>query len=236
MHIGRGLKPMIKVANTLNKGGTGKTTFTKNLATAATGAGLAAYIFDMDTQQNAENWTIRRKNRHNIEMPFGQFVTEGRLLSELARVEALGCDLAFIDTPPGKSTEALAAVEASDIVLMPIWNDQDSYDGLEKTASLARRLGKPAYAILNHAEPNSRVHEDTARAVCAGIEVVMAPVVLHRYRAHQLASAEGLTAQESEPDSAAAQEIAALWNWFSALVHIGTPAPVHKKSRQKVAS
>ena len=227
---------MIKASITLNKGGTGKTTFTKNLATAATQAGLAAYIFDMDSQTNAENWILRRQDRQSIPMPSGQFVTEGRLLTELARVEGIGCDLAFIDTPPGKSTEALAAVEASDIVLMPFWNDQDSYDGLEKTAGMARRLGKPAYAILNHAEPNSRVHEDTARAVLAAMDVSMAPVVLHRYRAHQLASAEGLTAQEAEPDSAAAQEIAALWNWFSAIVHIGTPAPVHKKSKQKVAS
>jgi hypothetical protein len=56
----------------------------------------------------------------------------------------------------------------------------------------------------------------------------MAPVVLHRYDAHRLANPKGLTAQELEPKSMAAQEISMLWDWFSATLQMGTSAPVHK--------
>jgi chromosome partitioning protein len=222
------------ITSTLNKGGTGKTTLIKNLGTAATEAGLNVVVLDMDTQQNAEKWARRRKDRHDLELPFIQFVTEGDLSAELARVEKAGCELVLIDTPPGRNTEAPAAVEVSDLVLMPFWNDQDSYDGLEKTAGLARRMGKPAFGILNHSTPNSRSHEDTAREVLTALGVPMAPVVLHRYDAHRVASAEGLTAPEMDAKSIPAREVAQLWEWICAQVQLRTSAPVHKK--QKVAS
>ena len=44
------------VTVTINKGGVGKTTITKNLATVAAAAGLTVLIVDMDTQQNADAW------------------------------------------------------------------------------------------------------------------------------------------------------------------------------------
>jgi len=48
----------------------------------------------------------------------------------------------------------------------------------------------------------------------------MATVVLHRYDAHRLANPKGLTAQELDPPSVAAQEVAALWEWFSATLQL----------------
>ncbi|GJH22770.1 ParA family protein [Caballeronia novacaledonica] len=227
---------MKTIAVTLNKGGTGKTTLTKSLAAAATATGLDVLILDMDTQQNSEKWGRRRKDRHKLELPFVKFVTEGDLIGELDKARNNGCDLVFIDTPPGRNTEAPAAVEVADLVLIPIWNDQDSYDGLEKTVGLARRMGKPAVSILNFATPNSRIHEEEAREVVAACNVEMAPHVLHRYDAHRLASAVGLTAQEMDPESIPAREIAQLWEWICAQVHPGTGAPVRRKSKQKVAS
>jgi cellulose biosynthesis protein BcsQ len=62
----------------------------------------------------------------------------------MQRAESAGCDVVFIDTPPGRNSEAPAAVEAADIVLVPFWNDQDAYEGVAKTAMLAKRLGKSA--------------------------------------------------------------------------------------------
>jgi len=130
--------------------------------------------------------------------------------------------LVFIDTPPGRNSEAPAAVESSDLVLIPFWNDQDAYEGVARTAMLVKRLGKPAYGVLNFAAPNSRSHEETARAVLEAIPLPMAPVVLHRYDAHRLANPKGLSAQELDPGSMAAQEIGTLWEWFSATLQSGT--------------
>jgi len=220
---------MHTVAVTINKGGVGKTTITKNLASAAVAAGLTVLIVDMDTQQNADAWG-RRRRQHQPErqLPIGQFTTERDLPDVLERARSAECDLVLIDTPPGRSTEAPAAVEAADFVLIPFWLETDAFEGLKKTADLARRLGTPAAAVLNFATPNSRSHEESAREVIKALDVPMSPVVLHRYEAHRNANPSGLTAFESEPDSRAAAEIAALWAWLSSELHVGTNAHVHK--------
>ncbi len=219
---------MRTIAVTINKGGVGKTTLTKSLATAATAAGLNVLILDMDTQENATSWGQRRTKHHHRPLPLTRFTTERSLSAELQRAEEAGCDLVFIDTPPGRNSEAPAAVECSDVVLIPFWNDQDAYEGVARTALLVKRLGKSAIGVLNFATPNSRSHEDTARLVLEAIPLLMAPVVLHRYDLHRLANPKGLTAQELEPGSVAAQEIAALWTWFSATWQMSTDAHVHK--------
>jgi chromosome partitioning protein len=97
-----------------------------------------------------------------------------------------------------------------------------------KTAGLVRRIGKPAFGVLNFATPNSRSHEETARAVLDAIPLPSAPVVLHRYDVHRLASIKGLTAQELEPGSIAAAEIGSLWEWLGATLQLTTGALVHK--------
>lgn len=220
---------MQTVAVTINKGGVGKTTITKNLATAAAAAGLTVLIIDMDTQQNADAWG-RRRRQHQPErqLPLVQFATERDLPEVLERARAAECDLVLIDTPPGRSTEAPAAVEAADFVLIPFWLETDAFEGLKKTGDLARRLGTPAAAVLNFATPNSRSHEESARDVLKALDVRMSPVVLHRYEAHRNANPTGLTAFEAEPDSRPAAEIAALWDWLRAELQISTSAHVHK--------
>ena len=98
-----------------------------------------------------------------------RFTTEGDLADELERARAAGCDLAIIDTPPGRSSEAPAAVESADLVLIPFTaEDVDAFDGVPPTARLARMAGKPAAEILNFAFPGSKAQEETARGVLGG--------------------------------------------------------------------
>jgi len=218
---------MRTIAITINKGGVGKTTLTKHLATAASAAGHNVIILDMDTQQNATTWGKRRSQQHDDPLPVVRFVTENDLAEELERARKAGCDLALIDTPPGRSSEAPAAVEAANLVLIPFWLESDAFDGVAKSAGLARRLGTPSVGVLNFATPNSRSHEDAARSVLEALDVRMSPIVLHRYEAYRLANPKGLTVQELEPESRAAAEIAALWEWLRAEVQLSTSAHVH---------
>lgn len=220
------------IAIAINKGGTGKTTTTKSLATAATDAGLNVLILDMDTQQNSVKWGRRRKDQQDKPLPIARFTTEGDLADELARAREAGCDLAIIDTPPGRNTEAPAAIEAADLVLVPVEaQDVDSFEGVPPIARLARMAGKPAVAILNKAFPGSKSQQETAQGVMDAIGIPLAPVVLHRYNAHRDASPEGLTAQEFEASGQAAKEVAALWDWVSAQLQPRTNAIVHKRKR-----
>jgi len=227
------------VAVAINKGGTGKTITSKSLATAASAAGFNVLLIDMDGQEDARKWGTRRKERNPYKiLPLVKFITETSLPEELELARRAGCDLVVIDTPPGRSPESVAAVEVADLVLIPVEaDDQDSFDGIPKTARLARSSETPAFGILNKATPNSRGQIETARLVFEAAKVPMAPVVLHRYKEHHDANPKGLTAQELDPGSVAATEIKALWEWFGAQLQLGTgarlqsgPAPdLHQK-------
>jgi len=221
-------RPVVAIA--INKGGVGKTTTAKNLATAATLAGYLVVVLDVDTQENSSKWGRRRSDQQtDKDLPLTKFTTENGLKGEIERARKAGCDLIFIDTPPGKSAEALAAIDEADLTLIPFQPDIDSYEGVAITAKVARRLGKPAFGILNFAPPNSRVHEETARAVLEEIQLPFVPAVMYRYDAHRIANLRGLTAQELEPDGNAAADIAKLWSWLSAHLQLGNRAQVHER-------
>jgi chromosome partitioning protein len=142
----------------------------------------------------------------------------------------------FIDTPPGRSTEAVAAVEAADLMLIPFEaDDQDSFDGIPKTARLARANDTPTVGILNKATPNSRGQIETARLVSEAAKIPLAPVVIHRYHQHRDANPKGLTAQELEPGSTAAAEVGALWDWLCAELQLSTSANVHRRKYHEIS-
>jgi chromosome partitioning protein len=214
------------IAIAMQKGGVGKSTLTRSLAVAATQAGLNVLAFDMDAQQSMTQWADRRK----ASLPAVRFVTEIELPKQLRQAEDAGCDLVVIDTPPARSSEAPAAVEAADLVLIPCTADIEAFEQLPRTARLARTTGKPAAAVLTMAQPNSQNEEKIAQEVFASIGIPMAGAILHRFKVHRDASREGVTAQELEPKSKAAQEIQALWEWICAQMHISTNAYVHNKN------
>src|SRR3954454_15431056 len=131
---------MKTVAVAINKGGTGKTTTTKSVATAAAAAGFNVLVLDMDSQENSRKWGGRRKAQPPDKLfPLVKFTTKASLAEELEQAKRAGCDLVIIDTPPGRSSESVSAVEAADLVLIPFEaEDIDAYDGVPKTARLAR--------------------------------------------------------------------------------------------------
>jgi chromosome partitioning protein len=222
MHMGTKV-----VAVTINRGGTGKTMITRSLATAAAAAGLTVLILDMDTQQNSTNW--RRRRPEELTLPLVQFTTENDLEQTIDRARAAECDLIVIDTPPGRSTEAAAAVEAADLVLIPCSPEVESFEGLPRTARLVRTTGKPAFVVPNLVNPTSIGEDQSIRGVAEAQGLPSVPVTFHRYTvAHREGSLRGKTAREIQPDSKAAAEIDALWSWICAELQLTTIANVHK--------
>lgn len=220
---------MKTIAIAMQKGGVGKSTLTRSLAVAGAKAGLNVLALDMDAQQSTTQWAERRAEQ----LPLVRFVTEIELPKVLKQAQEAGCDLAIIDTPPARSTEAPAAVEFADLVLVPCTPDIEAYEQLQRTERLARTTGKPAAAVLTMAQPNSRAEREIAQEIFAQINLPMAPAVLHRFKVHRDASRDGQTAQEMEPDSKAAQEIQALWEWVCAEMQLGTSARVHNRVRAR---
>lgn len=220
---------MKTIAIVMQKGGVGKSTVTRSLAVAAAKAGLNVLTLDMDAQQSTTQWAERRVEQ----LPLVRFVTEIELPKVLKQAEEAGCDVAIIDTPPARSTEAPAAVEFADLVLVPCTPDIEAYEQLPRTERLARTTGKPAIAVLTMVQPNSRSEQEVAHEIFVQLKLPMAPVILHRFKVHRDASRDGQTAQEMEPDSKAAQEIQALWAWICAHLQLSTNAVVHKRKRTR---
>jgi chromosome partitioning protein len=220
---------MKTIAIAMQKGGVGKSTLTRSLAVAGAASGLNVLTLDMDSQQSITQWADRR----SAELPLVRFVTEIDLPKVLKQAEEAGCDLVIIDTPPARSTEAPAAVEYADLVLIPCSPDIEAYEQLPRTARLARTTGKPAAGVLTLAQPNSRSEVEIAREIFAKLKLPMVPAILHRLKVHRDASREGLSAQEMEPDSKAAQEIQEIWDWVRAELQLGTSARVHKQAKAR---
>jgi chromosome partitioning protein len=218
------------VAVAMQKGGVGKSTLTRCLSVAAVEAGLNVVVLDMDNQQSTKQW----RDRRDAALPVVLFCTEIDLPRELSKAEAAGCDLVIIDTPPARSTEAPAAVEASDLVLMPCTPDIEAYEQLPRTVRLARTTGKPAFAVLTMATPNSVSEVATAKEVFKAIGAPMAPPVIHRLKVHRDASRLGSTPLELEPEGNAAAESVELWNWLSAELQLSTRALVHNRTSAHV--
>lgn len=195
----------------MQKGGVGKSTLARSLAVAAARDGLSVLIIDMDAQQSVSQWAERRED----DMPVVEFSTENELPKKLKLANG-AADLVVIDTPPARSTEAPAAVEVADLVLIPTTPDVEPLEQMPRTLRLCRGFSRPVWAVINMANPTGPAEVAQTREVIEAMGAKAAPVVLHRRKSHRDASASGQTVQEADPSSKAADEVAALWKWVRA--------------------
>ena len=95
----------------MQKGGSGKTTLVQSLAVAATLAGRAVAIIDLDPQATSCNWGDRRNDDLAIIS-----IQPARLAQALNAAREEGADLVIIDTPPRAADAAMAAAQAADLM------------------------------------------------------------------------------------------------------------------------
>lgn len=200
----------------MQKGGVGKSTLVRSLAVAAARDGLSVLILDMDAQQSVSQWGERRE----AEMPVVVFSTENELPRRLEQAKD-AADLVIIDTPPARSTEAPAAVEIADLVLIPTTPDVEPLEQMPRTLRLCRGFDRPVWAVINMANPTGQAEVTQTREVIEAMGAKAAPVVLHRRKAHRDASASGQSVQELDASSKAANEVANLWAWVRAEMQRG---------------
>jgi chromosome partitioning protein len=193
------------------KGGNGKTTIALGLAVAASLAGRAVAVIDLDPQATATNWSDRRGD----ETPAVVSCQVSRLEQVLDAAAKQGAQLAIIDTP-GKSTDALiAAAKAADFVLMPIQPQLFDIETLGSLKDVLTLAGNPRAAVLvNRAPVQGKRHAETQEAAVAqGFTVC--PVVVFSRAAHGDAGNIGKTAVDYDPKGKAAQEMAELYDYIA---------------------
>ncbi len=190
------------------KGGAGKTTIATALAVAAQMDGKEVAILDLDDQATACFWGDVRE----APTPPVKDVKAVRLPHVLEALEKAGCDLVILDCPAVHRDIAMDAANPSDFVLIPTRADVFDFRSMRQTVGMMQTIGKPCAVVLNFVPPAGQEVED-ARAGVKGLNVELCPVELHQRKAYARAQQQGLTAQETEPNSKAAEEISSLYSY-----------------------
>jgi chromosome partitioning protein len=191
------------------KGGTGKTTVALGLAVAATHAGKAVAIIDLDPQASASNW----KDRRSAEAPAVISAQASRLRQTLDAAKATKADFAIVDTAGRNDDSALNAARCADIVIIPTSNTILDIEALPAARDVVRMAGDPpAIVLLNGIHPNAFTQANEARTMITNLTgLAVSPVHLSHRSAFPESLINGQTAQELDPEGRAARELEQLY-------------------------
>lgn len=190
------------------KGGAGKTTIATALAVAAQNDGLNTAILDLDDQATACFWSDIRE----APTPAVKDVKAVRLPHVLDALERNGADLVILDCPAIHRDIAMDAATPSDFVLIPTRADVFDIRSMRQTVNLMKSINKACAVVLNFCPPSGQELVQ-AREGITGLGVDLCPTELHNRKAYARAQQQGMTAQETEPTSLAAQEIIGLYTY-----------------------
>lgn len=192
------------------KGGTGKTTITINLAVAADTAtqGKAAVI-DLDPQASATSWGDSRA----AATPVVVSAQASRLPHVLQAAADNHAEWVLLDTAPHSESASLAAARAADFILIPCRPAILDLRAIHNTIDLVRLADKPAAVVLNCIPPRGSLPEEAAEAI-AGYNIALVPTRIGQRAAFLHSLTVGQSIQEYEPEGKGAGEIQGLYIWL----------------------
>jgi chromosome partitioning protein len=207
---------MYVLALCCSKGGAGKTTMAVHLAVEGHRRGLRTLLIDIDTQASAAKIMDRRGD----DPPDVATEAAGRLEKAVKAAETQGYQLVVVDTAPQADRAAAQAARLADLVVAPVQPSIVDLDAVDATVDICKLANVPVLFVLNRVPSQGQEIAGTEAAIKKrGMPV--ASVRWGERKAFKYPFMRGLTAQEIEPDSKAAAEVAAL---FEAL---GIPSGTH---------
>lgn len=188
------------------KGGAGKTTIAIQLATCWRSAGHSVAVVDIDPQASLTGWMrLREHGAPGAPELHLSMVGGWRLGVELDRLRS-NFDIIVIDSPPHAETEAREAIRGADMVVIPCQPSPLDVWASRSTVETAQRENRRHALLFNRVPPRGRVIEQTASTIAReGFTALSAR--LGNRQAFVNSLARGLGVIESEPRSAAAQEV-----------------------------
>ena len=192
------------------KGGSGKTTMARNLASAAAHDGLRVVTADLDPQATLTAWSRRRpKNLPAIPHIRVAWQDADALLDDAELGEF---ELVIIDTPPSIETQPAAFQQLLDASVLIVVPTRPSFDDAESVAPFLRHLrerGRPAVALMNFVKPRVNVNAVKSYLLKAG---ELCPVEVMDRTDYWRAGAKGIGLIDV-PKHAGGEEMRAVWSF-----------------------
>ena len=194
------------------KGGSGKTTLTRNLAVAAAENGRNVLCLDLDPQGSLRGWWESREADSPSMLDRDPLPDVLRTTLDAARERF---DLCIIDTPPAASEWLTEALAAADLVLIPVRPSPDDLRAVGTTLAAVNGSDMP-FAFVMSQTPRARITEEAARVLAQHGRV--APVNIAQRVAYAETGATGQGVTETR-DKKAGAEIAALWHYVKGILN-----------------
>ncbi len=206
---------MKTIAFISNKGGTGKTTLSVNMATTAHNLGYRVMIGDLDPQRSSVDWARGRKAAGPSVSPFKR----GSLFPSQFAADRAGLDLLILDTPSASPEIALQAAKAADLSVLVSRPTVMDLRTMTDMVTTLKSLRLKSVILLNQAPSQRNGREPTlvkeAIDILVGFGLPVAPCCFRYRMAFQASMSCGLSTAEQFPDSAAAKEIEAVWSYLA---------------------
>ena len=188
------------------KGGSGKTTLSVNLAVELSRRGVSVALLDTDPQGSLGRWFMARRERlaePGMDLSTASAWGVGYECEKLRKVH----DIVIIDTPPKIDADLRPSLREATLVLIPVSSSHVDLWATDGVLDLAARENRPVMIVLTRCKAGTRLGEEGANA--AGDLADVASARLGQRVAYAETMGNGLGVAEVGK-SAAKLEIAAL--------------------------
>lgn len=164
------------------KGGSGKTTLSVNLAVELSRQGLKIALLDTDPQGSLGRWFMARRDRlgdAGMDLSTASAWGVGYECEKLRKTN----DIVIIDTPPKIDADLRPALREADLVLIPVAASHVDLWATDGVLDLIARENRTALVVLNRTKAGTRLGDEVALAAgklaevadaCLGQRVVYA--------------------------------------------------------------
>ncbi len=146
------------IAFSNQKGGSGKTTVSANLAVLWANSGYKVAVIDADAQKSLTYWLTARKKYYGDESTgIESYLFDARNLLEDLKLIKRKYDFLIIDSPPSITFETVQIIKSSDYIYVPVQPSPLDLMATIPFLNIVKEEGKKATVILNRVMPRAKL-------------------------------------------------------------------------------